>query len=598
MEGFAEVPGTRQQENFDSQRISHTPESKFSDNKVNGASAESSMQPLIGIIGGQGQMGRLFTSFFKERNLKVIISDQKTKLSNSELAAKCDITIVSVPMDKTEAVIREIAPHMPKESALMDFTSLKEFPLKAMCKAKCEVCGIHPMFGGSNPIPGQTIIICPTKKSGKWTKWMKDFLKTNGVIIKEMSAKENDKMMAVTQAMIHFADFAFADSLRRTKMPIKKILPLASKASELKIQLAARLINQDSNLYGNMQILNKDTLKYLKQHQKSVTELIKIVQKKDLKAFQKYFAKNKAFLKSYCQEAYDDSSYLIDKFIQKKRKSTAPSPAKPTKTALALLGPRNTFSHIAATNYSPKGRKCFARDIEEVFELVAAGKVKEGLVPIENKLNGTVRESLDNLFSKNVHIASETSLPIHHTLITLPHAKATDIKTVISHSQALNQCKKFLKNHFPKVSKQSYSSTGSAIEKLLISQDKSIAVIAPAQAASSLKILHHDIQDQCDNSTKFILIRKGKHKSNPQAKKTFIAFYFDADSPGSLFSVFEDFAKAKINMTKIESRPTQSKFGDYIFYLDFEGNSSQPKIAKTLKKLSKKVAKLKILGSA
>jgi len=131
--------------------------------------------PVIGIIGGNGRMGQLFAEFFVERGIKVLIADLKTKLSNKDLAKNSDITIISVPIDKTVKVIKEVLPSLKKGSAITDFTSVKECPINEMLKAKngVEVFGMHPMFGNSNPIPGQTVLMCPTKKSGKCDKWMK-----------------------------------------------------------------------------------------------------------------------------------------------------------------------------------------------------------------------------------------------------------------------------------------------------------------------------------------------------------------------------------------------------------------------------------------
>ncbi len=555
------------------------------------------MTPTVGIIGGKGRMGQLFANFFKERGVKVLISDRKTKLKNKELAQKSDITIVSVPIDKTEKVILDVLPHI--KGAIMDFTSVKGPAIKAMLKGKCEVLGIHPMFGDTNPIPGQTIILCPTKKSGDLSKWMEDFLIKNKVKIHRMNAKEHDELMNIAQGLIHFADITFADSLRRSKMPVKQLLKYTGKASELKVQLAARLIAQDPELYGNIQIQNPQALKSLREYKKSVDELIKIVEKKNLKGFREYFLKNKKFLGSYCKEAYKDSSYLIDKLLELHKKEIKKTQEKPCKDHIAVLGPANTFSDLAATRYLQRRnlKKYYTKDIDEVFELVSSGKVSEGIVPIENKLHGTVRETLDGLFYKNVHIAQEINIEVHHCLICLNHAKKSDIKRIRSHSQALHQCRKYLGKKYSKATKQGYSSTAYAIEKVLTQNDKHTAVVAPEIAACdpNLKIVDKNIEDEKDNSTTFVVIRKGKTQNS--GPKTSIAFHFSADAPGSLFSVFQDFKNAKINMTKIESRPTKARFGDYIFFLDFEGGLNEPKVKKLLKGVERKVAKLKILGS-
>lgn len=570
-------------------------------------------------------MGQLFADFFRDRGIKVLISDVGTKLTNRELVQKSDITIVSVPIDNTEKVIREVLPYIRRESAIMDFTSIKQMPILAMLKGNCEVLGMHPMFGNSNPIPGQTVILCRTKKSGKWSDWMENFLKSNGCKIEEMTAQEHDKIMNIAQGLIHFAEITFADGLRRAGLPMEKLFKFTGKASELKIQLAARIIDQDPGLYGNIQIANPYALNSLKKYKQSVDELLRIVEKKDLKGFKKYFLRNRGFFGNYTSQAYHDSSYLLDKFIELKKVEGHLLQIKPTLSHIAVLGPKNTFSDIAADQYLQNSgkssssaaksstvalKKYFVRELDEIFDLVEKGKVKEGIAPIENKLHGTIRETLDALFVRNVHIVKEINIPIHHCLIVLPHGDKSDIKKIISHSQALHQCKKYLQKNFSKTLKESFSSTGAAIEKLLSSNDKSIAVIAPELAADGLKILAKNIEDEHDNSTAFVVIKRGvidykkstSIKSLPQAEqknssKTSIAFHFSADSPGSLFTVFKDFADAKINLTKIESRPTKKHFGDYIFYLDFEGNLTEPKVKKVLAEVEKKVAKLKVLGS-
>lgn len=556
------------------------------------------MFPIIGIVGGKGRMGQLFASFFREQGIKVLVSDLNTKLTNSELAQKSDITIVSVPIDLTEKTILELLPDIKEGAAIMDFTSIKSIPVKTMLKGKCEVMGMHPMFGNSNPIPGQPMILCPTRKSAKWSIWMEKFLIKNKVKVSKMSAEEHDKVTNISQGLIHFADIAFADSIRRMKIPTKEIFQYCGPASQLKIQLAARLIDQDSGLYGNIQIQNPHTLTAIKQCQKSVDELAKIVEKKDLAAFKKYFAANKQFFGKYTHEAYLDSSYLIDKFYEKKRKRTVPKPVAAKRSDIAVLGPHNTFSHQAGEQYS-KAKKYFARTIDEIFELVASGKVAEGIVPIENNLHGTVREAVDGLFYYDVYIAEEFIFNIHHQLITLNHSKKSDIKKVISKLEALNQCKKYLKKQFPNADLMPFASTAAAADKLLISQDKTLAVIASAFIVKNpeLKIMDADIEDEQNNQTTFLVIRRGKTPQNTKGTKTSIAFHFDKDSPGSLFTVFEDFAKAKLNLTKIESRPAKSDFGDYIFYLDFEGGIQEAKVNKVLKSVTSKVAKLKILGS-
>lgn len=567
--------------------------------------------PLIGIIGGKGQMGKHFADFFRDRNIKVLISDLGTTISNEKLASQADITIVSVPIMVTEKIISQVLPYLKNGSAIMDLTSVKAEPVKAMLKGKNEVLGLHPMFGSTNPIPGQTVILCRTKKSGKWSEWLETFLKENQVKIEHMSAKDHDKTMNIAQGLVHFAEIVFGDALRRSKMPLEKLLKFTGKASELKILLAARIFAQDSALYGNIQIQNPVSLASLKNFRKSTDELYKIVAKKDLKGFQKYFEKDRKFFKTHLDSAYKDTSHLIDCLLTSREilnsgKPDQPKVVSPTSSHLALLGPAHSFSDAAATKYLDTTKsslnKFYCREILEVFELVENGKVKEGIVPVENKLEGTVRETLDNLFERKVHVEGEIELPIDHCLVTLNATKKSDIKKIISHSQALSQCRKYLQKHFSKATKEAASSTSAALQTLLHSADPHLAVITSPAAATShlnLKILAQNIQDNPENFTKFYLIKKGQfvvQQIPESATATAIVFHFDEDSPGSLSSVFQDFATAKINLTRIESRPTKSNFGDYLFYLDFKGTPKDLKVSKILELLKKKVAYLKILG--
>lgn len=568
-------------------------------------------QPLIGIIGGKGRMGKLFATFFREHGIKTTVSDLGTKLTNKELAAKSDIVIVSVPIAKTDSVVREIIPYLRPDAALMDFTSVKEEPLRTMLEAKCEVLGLHPMFGDTNPVPGQTVIFCPTGKSGQWSLWLEKFLRKNDVKIEKMTPRQHDQMMNTAQGLIHFAEITFADGLRRMNIPVSRLLRFTGKASELKVELAARLIAQDADLYGNIQIANPRAMRSLEAYKKAVDELFSIVKRKDLAGFCRYFQRDKKYFGEYLKNAYQESAYLIDKLVERRRKKTKDTNIRPDKNDLALLGPEHSFSDLAAEFYLKENNfkfpKYFARDIDEVFDLVAKGKVWEGIVPIENMIHGTIRETLDGLFDYKVHIVKTITLPIHHCLITLPHAKTSDIRCILSHPQALSQCRKYLKKHFPKASLEPFGSTSAATQKLATGDDKSIAVIAPSIAAEkfNLKVVAKNIEDDQKNSTRFILIRKGdftlgnKTKKDEQKNrtKTSIAFYFHKDSPGTLFSVFREFADAKINLSKIESRPTKARFGEYIFYLDFDADVFAPKSVKVLSRIRSKVACLKILGS-
>ncbi len=592
---------------------------------------KTSAKPIIGIVGGKGKMGKLFADFFTENGLKVLISDTDTKLSNEQLAQKADIVIVSVSMGSAEKVIKQIAPFVREGALLADITSIKQRPMQAMASCKGEVLGLHPMFGASNPIPGQLILYCESQnqpvpkvnspKAKQWSQWLLQFFKKNNVSLVKLSAEEHDQMMAYAQGIIHFSEIVFAHALCKLGQPVKEILKFTGIASDIRVLLAGRIIFQDPNLYGNIQIMNDKNVPVMKQFLSSAEELMKIVEKKDLKKFTNYFEKVKTFFGKYGKESYSESSWIIDQVLNARRSNKLISKKTPVSKivlnknkSVAVLGPEGTFSGIAAQKFIKKSATnttanltsnlspVYYNSIEQVFGAVANNGLKWGIVPVENKIHGSVREVLDNLFKQNVKVVGEVILPIQHCLMVLPQATKKDIQKIISHQQALAQCNNFLNKNFPKRIEESVASTTTGVQQLLVTQNKELAVIGPREIAekNGLKIITENIEDEKGNETRFFLIQKGSFTAN-DVQNSFnnisIAFHFGENMPGTLFSVFEVFAKFKIDLTKIESRPTSKKFGNYVFYLDFKGKFSDSHIQKALKEVSKKVKKLKLLGA-
>ncbi|MBU1935291.1 prephenate dehydrogenase/arogenate dehydrogenase family protein, partial [Patescibacteria group bacterium] len=370
-------------------------------------------KPVIGIIGGKGKMGKYFTEFFERNGYSVIISDKQTKLTNRQVAKKADVVIISVPIDKTEEVIREVAPHIKKSGLLMDLTSFKVFPMEAMKKTKASYLGCHPLFGPTAPIEGQLAILCPGKGK-KWFNWLKDLLAKNKVIVRELPAKKHDEFMAYIQALTHFSDIALVDALRKSKIPIQKFISYESPVYRLELDMIGRILNQDPNLYANIQIQNPSSSKVIKSFIKSCEELAKTIDQKNIKGNTDIFKKCAKYLDGFCKTAMEESDKLLSYLnLIPELPTTSDKP----KGDIAVLGPKNTYSDMALKNYRPKIKPDYVSSIAEVFELIKKGKVKEGLVPIENSLTGSVRETLDELYHNNIWIEKVISQPIHLALV-------------------------------------------------------------------------------------------------------------------------------------------------------------------------------------
>lgn len=261
---------------------------------------------------------------------------------------------------------------------------------------------------------------------------------------------------------------------------------------------------------------------------------------------------------------------------------------------VAILGPRGTFSEEAALKFDARPELILCKDVEEIFEGINK-KAEFGIVPVENSLEGSVGMTLELLRKKDARIFGEVILDIQHSLVALPETKLGDIREVISHPQALAQCKSFLKGLGVKT--RNFSSTAEAAKEIAEKNLKNTAAAAPKVSARlyGLKILKEDIQDEDSNQTRFLIIGKEDHRKTGMDKTSLILGL--VDKPGALYETLREFATRKINLTKIESRPSRKALGDYIFYIDFEGHREDIEVKEALKELKNKATFIKVLGS-
>lgn len=267
------------------------------------------------------------------------------------------------------------------------------------------------------------------------------------------------------------------------------------------------------------------------------------------------------------------------------------------KLKVAFQGEKGAFSEEAAFSFFGENIETIGyKGFSEVFEAVEKGKVDFGVIPIENTLGGTIGQNYDLLLKSGVKIFGEKVLRVQHCLIAKKGTKLSSIKKVYSHWQALAQCREFLKkNKMEGI--PTYNTAGSV--KLLAEGklEKDAGVIASERAAKvyQMEILKKGIETHKKNFTRFFVISK---KEPPRSEKNKTSIVFSTlHLPGALFKALEPFAKRKINLTKIESRPIIGKPWEYNFYLDFEGHKDDKNVKEALKELKKYTNFLKILGS-
>ncbi len=265
---------------------------------------------------------------------------------------------------------------------------------------------------------------------------------------------------------------------------------------------------------------------------------------------------------------------------------------------IAYLGPEGTFSEEAALRHDPQAGLEPFPSIHAVALAVASGIAEEGVVPIENSLEGSVTYTLDLLIQEaRLFIRRELVLPIEHCLLVKPGTRAADIRTVYSHPQALAQCRDFLERCFPKAQPVAALSTVSAVEDMKNSSTPA-AAISPCRAAQlhSMDILAKGIQDSTTNVTRFVILADSDHPPTG-SDKTSLCFSFQDDKPGLLYDVMGEFAGRNINLAKVESRPTKQSLGQYIFLVDCEGHREDTIVKEAIDAVRAKASMLKIFGS-
>jgi chorismate mutase/prephenate dehydratase len=262
---------------------------------------------------------------------------------------------------------------------------------------------------------------------------------------------------------------------------------------------------------------------------------------------------------------------------------------------VAFFGPKATFTHMAAMQqFGLSAELVPQKSIPAVFEEVEKGRALYGVVPVENSTEGVVSHTLDMFMESELKINAEVLLEIHHYLLSRT-GRIEDVKKVYSHLQPIAQCRDWLAEHLPNVPVVDVAST--AVAAQIVSEDYTSAAIASELAAVmyDLKVVRERIEDQVNNYTRFLII--GKKLAEPSGDDKTSLMFSVKDEVGILYRMLEPFAKRKINLSKIESRPLKKKAWEYIFFLDLEGHISDPTIAEAVRELKDCCQFLKVLGS-
>ena len=273
---------------------------------------------------------------------------------------------------------------------------------------------------------------------------------------------------------------------------------------------------------------------------------------------------------------------------------------------IGYLGPEGTFTEEALLSegaYAGADVEAFG-SLVDVLEAVRTGQVDLGFVPLENAIEGTVRDILDSLvLDYDLRIQREVVLDVHLHLMALPGTALEQIERVASIPVATAQCRRFLAERLPDVETVATNSPAAAARLRVLRApalpDRPTGAIAPRLAAElyGLEILAERVEDHPDNQTRFITVARTGIPAPTGHDRTTIACFQRADQPGSLYAILGHFAARSINLTKLESRPTKQALGDYCFIIDFEGHVGDAVVADCLRDLRAELAGVKFLGS-
>jgi prephenate dehydratase len=264
---------------------------------------------------------------------------------------------------------------------------------------------------------------------------------------------------------------------------------------------------------------------------------------------------------------------------------------------VAFQGEKGAYSEDACFKYfGDSVRTMPFPDFQSVFEAAEQDKVTHAVVPVENSIEGSVAQVNDLLLDHDLTISGEVIVPVKHYLMAYDDATMDTVREVLSHPQALGQCRKFLASHSDWRVVPTYDTAGSA---RIVSEERRVdrAAIASKRAASvyGLKILKEEIQSEVVNFTRFFVLEKNPGPVQG-ANKTSIVFA-TKNAPGALHRCLGEFASRNVNLSKLESRPRKNKPWVYVFYADFEGSMDDPNCHAAIGGLLKTGAFVKILGS-
>jgi chorismate mutase/prephenate dehydratase len=264
---------------------------------------------------------------------------------------------------------------------------------------------------------------------------------------------------------------------------------------------------------------------------------------------------------------------------------------------VAYLGPRGTFSERATLKHFGLAAEALATaSIDEVFRSVESGAADFGVIPVENSTEGAVGRSLDLMPNTPMKVCGEVIVRIHHNLMAkVPPKSLAQVKRVFSHGQSLGQCHEWLNTNLPHAERVAVASNAEAARRAADEADS--AAVAGEMAAEhyGLTIMHANIEDEPNNTTRFLIL--GDYQPKPSGRDKTSLVLSARNRAGAVYEMLTPFATRGVSMTKFESRPSRVALWEYLFFVDIEGHRDDPQVAEALAEVGRIAGYIKVLGS-
>ncbi len=272
----------------------------------------------IAVIGGLGGMGTCMASLFTQLGHRVLVADLHTEITPEHATQQADVVILSVPIDVTQEVIRQVAPFVREDALMMDVTSIKTLPVETMMECcRGSVIGTHPLFAPSvHSLQGQRVVLCPGR-GDDWLVWLKQMLHARGFVLMESSPQDHDRAMSIVQVLVHFSTEVMGQTLARLGVGIEETLRFTSPVYLMELLMTARHFAQSPELYASIEMSNPDTSRVTEAFVEAASQLQGVLAQKDRKQFVQLFEQTCDYFGPFTVQALEQSSFLIDRLVER-----------------------------------------------------------------------------------------------------------------------------------------------------------------------------------------------------------------------------------------------------------------------------------------